>query len=206
MTRVALVLLAAVLAGCAGLTGQARVPASTAGLAALSAWTATGRLAVAAGSEGGSGGFVWQQRGPQTRLAVRGPLGAGAFEVTSDGEALEVTDAAGKRLGPEAREALRARLGADLPLSSLRYWMIGLPDPASTAQVTESPGRPLRVIDQHGWTIAYDAFASTDGLALPSRVTATSGDVRLRLTVTDWRLDNGSQPVSEAAAPDPVPE
>ena len=206
MTRVALVLLAAVLAGCAGLTGQAPVPASTAGLAALSAWTATGRLAVAAGSEGGSGGFVWQQRGPETRLAVRGPLGAGAFEVTSDGEELEVTDAAGKMLGSEAREALRARLGADLPLSSLRYWMIGLPDPASTAQVTESHGTPLRIIDQHGWTIAYDAFASTDGVALPSRVTATSGDVRLRLTVTNWRLQNSSQSVSEAAAPDPVPE
>jgi outer membrane biogenesis lipoprotein LolB len=64
--------------------------------------------------------------------------------------------------------------------------MIGLPDPATTARVSESG--PSRTIDQHGWTISYDAFTSTGGLDLPSRVTATSGDVRLRMTVSAWQL------------------
>jgi outer membrane lipoprotein LolB len=186
VTRTALVLLAGLLAGCAGLAGRPPPAASTAGIAALTGWVAAGRLAVAAGSEGGSGGFIWQQRGPETRLRLRGPLGAGSFEIASDGEQLSVTDAAGQVLGADARATLRSRLGADLPLSSLRYWMIGLPDPASTARVIESEATPLRIIEQHGWTIAYDAFTSTDGFALPARVTATSGDVRLRLTVSDW--------------------
>jgi outer membrane lipoprotein LolB len=108
---------------------------------------AAGRLAVAAGSEGGSGGFVWQQQGPETRLRLRGPLGAGSFEIASDGERFSVTDAAGQVLGADARATLRSRLGADLPLSSLRYWMIGLPDPASTARVIESEATPLRIIE-----------------------------------------------------------
>jgi outer membrane lipoprotein LolB len=143
-------------------------------------------MALAAGKDGGSGGFVWQQQGPETRLRLRGPLGAGAVEIASDGEQLSVTDASGEVLGQDAQSALRARLGADLPLSSLRYWMLGLPDPATEARVTESVTAPLRVIDQRGWTIAYDAFTSTDGLDLPARLTATSGDVRLRLSVSDW--------------------
>ena len=186
MTRIALVLLAGVLAGCAGLAGRPPASVSTAGIAGLTAWVAAGRLAVAAGSEGGSGGFVWQQQGAETRLRLRGPLGAGAFEIASDGDQLAVTDAAGQVLGADAHAALRSRLGADLPLSSLRYWMIGLPDPTSTARVTESGAAPLRIIEQNGWTIAYDAFTSAGGFALPTRVTATSGDVRLRLTVSDW--------------------
>jgi outer membrane lipoprotein LolB len=117
---------------------------------------------------------------------LRGPLGAGSLEIASDGERISVTDAAGQVLGADARSTLRSRLGADLPLSSLRYWMIGLPDPASTARVIESEATPLRIIEQRGWTIAYDAFTSTDGFALPARVTATSGNVRLRLAVSDW--------------------
>ena len=130
--------------------------------------------------------------GPETRLRLRGPLG-GLFRIASDGERLSVTDAAGQVLGADARPRLRSRLGADLPLSSLRYWMIGLPDPASTAEVIESEATPLRIIEQHGWTIAYDAFTSP--AASPSaRVTATSGDVRLRLTVGDWTdLEGGTR-------------
>jgi outer membrane lipoprotein LolB len=187
VTRLALVLLAGLLAGCAGLGERPPAPtAGTAGIAGLTAWVAAGRLAVAAGGEGASGGFVWRQQGAETRLQVRGPLGAGAFEIASDGGQLSITDAAGQVAGAAAHDALRRRLGTDLPLASLRYWMIGLPDPTATGRVTESPTAPLRIIDQHGWTIAYDAFVTSDGLSLPARVTATSGDVRLRLTVSDW--------------------
>ena len=186
MTRVALALLSGLLAGCAGLAERSHPPASAAGIAGLTGWVAAGRLAVAAGGDGASGGFVWRQEGAETRLQVRGPLGAGAFEIASDGGQLSITDAEGQVAGAAAHDAIRARLGADLPLGSLRYWMIGLPDPAATGRVTESDTAPLRIIDQHGWTIAYDAFLTSGGLRLPARVTATSGDVRLRLTVSDW--------------------
>lgn len=185
MTRTALVLLAGLLSGCAGLAHRPIAPASTAGIAGLTSWVAAGRLALANGEVGGSGGFVWEQEGPEMRLQLRGPLGA-AVEIAGDGERFSVTDSGGEVLGPDAETALRARLGADLPLSSLRYWMLGLPDPGSEAHVIESDTVPLRVIDQRGWTIAYDAFTSTDGFSLPARLTATSGDVRLRLSVSDW--------------------
>lgn len=200
MSRLALVLLSGLLAGCAGMTAQTRLPSATASLAALTAWVATGRLAVAASGEGGSGGFVWQQQGPETRLDLSGPLGAGTLQITSDGERLSVTDSGGELLGADARAALRTRLGADLPIASFRYWMIGLPDPAEEARVTESGAPPLRTIEQLGWTVAYEAFASAGGLELPARVTATSGPLRVRVSVRDWQLD------PPAAAPrDPPP-
>jgi outer membrane lipoprotein LolB len=205
VTRLALVLLAGLTAGCAGVTSQTRLPAGTTSLAALTAWVATGRLAVAAAGEGGSGGFVWQQQGPETRLNLQGPLGTGTLEIASDGERLSVTDARGELLGPDARAALRDRLGAELPLASFRYWMIGLPDPAAEAHVTQSDSPPLRTIEQLGWTVAYEAFAPAGELQLPARVTATSGALRVRVTVRDWQLDpeNGSEPISTDRNPQP---
>ena len=66
--------------------------------------------------------------------------------------------------------------------------------PNSSWSFTEADTVPLRVIDQHGWTIAYDAFTSADGFSLPTRLTATSGNVRLRLFVSDWtELEAGSE-------------
>ena len=44
----------------------------------LNQWSASGRMAIAAGSDGGSGTFDWAQDGTTSRLDLRGPLGAGA--------------------------------------------------------------------------------------------------------------------------------
>ncbi len=78
-------------------SGRSAPPASTAGLAALSAWIATGRLAVAAEGEGGSGSFVWQQQGAATRLqSARARSAQARSRSTSDGERL---DGHGRRRG-----------------------------------------------------------------------------------------------------------
>jgi outer membrane lipoprotein LolB len=158
----------------------------------LQAWTASGRLAMAANGEGGSGSFTWDQQLDATTLSVRGPLGAGAFQVNSAGDGFRITDSSGHELDPEqARDVLRARLGGELPWSELRYWMLGVPSPAEPAQVAESDHAPLRTIEQAGWTVGYDAFEMNAGLALPRRFTVQQGGVRLKVIVDDWRLAAG---------------
>lgn len=195
MNRVALALAAAaVLCGCA-----TRPPAPVAGLdpLTLERWSASGRLALAAGGEGGSGAFTWEQQAATTRLDLRGPLGAGAVQVVATPDTLSMADAAGRAVDAEAARAeLRARLGADLPWDSLRYWMLGVPAPGTPAQVTEGAAAPLRIIEQAGWRVGYEAFTPVGGWSLPRRMTATSGDVRVRVLVDRWTVppEGTSQP------------
>jgi outer membrane lipoprotein LolB len=152
-------------------------------------WTASGRLALAANGEGGSGSFTWGQHGAETTLAIRGPLGAGAMQVTTDGQSLNVTDAEGRHLDTEqSRALLTRRLGTDLPLAELRYWMLGVPSPGSPSSVADAAVAPLRVIEQSGWRIGYDTFAAAGGVSLPERFTATQGAVRLKVVVDDWKV------------------
>lgn len=187
-------LLAVLLAGCAGPSGSVR-PGLPPSADALSVWSAAGRIAIAAGDEGGSGSFTWRQERATTTLGLRGPLGAGGLEVVASPGALALSDAAGRRLDTEAARAeLRARLGADVPWGSLRYWMLGLPAPDGPASVEDRAEAPRRIIDQDGWRIGYESYTLAEGYALPQRFVATRPGVRVKVVVDDWKLPAGAVP------------
>jgi len=186
VTRRAAWLLAVALGGCAA-TPIAPPSAEMPDPVALRQWTASGRLALAAHNQGGSGSFTWEQRQDVTTLVIRGPLGSGSLRVVGHGESLLIEDGEGGSLDSDrAREELRQRLGADLPWSHLRYWMLGVPSPAEPGSVAASPEPPVRVIEQSGWRIGYDSLVPAGGAWLPGRFTATRGDVRLKVIVDDW--------------------
>jgi outer membrane lipoprotein LolB len=156
--------------------------------AVLTRWAASGRMAIAAGADGGSGSFDWAQDGATSRLDLRGPLGAGAVRLWMTPEAFSLADGSGRVLdAARAHADLQARLGADLPWEQLRYWLLGVPAPGAGATVLEQTAPPWRIIEQAGWRLAYDSFAVVEGLNLPRRLTAERGPVRVRVIVDTWR-------------------
>ena len=156
--------------------------------AILNQWSASGRMAVAAGNDGGSGSFDWAQDGTTSRLDLRGPLGAGAVRLVVTPQTLSLADGSGRVLDADvARADLQARLGADLPWGHLRYWLLGLPAPGVEATVRDQDAAPWRVIEQAGWRLAYDSFEVVGGLSLPRRLTAEREAVRVRVIVDAWR-------------------
>jgi outer membrane lipoprotein LolB len=180
-----LLVVGGIVAGCASpgtkVTG-AGVPA-----ASLHAWEAAGRLAVAASGQGGSGSFLWQQSGERSRIRLSGPVGVGGLEVELDAATLRVATSDGRSLESEAaRHELEARLGAALPAANLRYWMLGLPAPGPHRWYRDEQGR--QVLEQNDWRIEYGDFATSRGTELPTRLTATAGDTRVRLVVDRWNL------------------
>jgi outer membrane biogenesis lipoprotein LolB len=109
--------------------------------------------------------------------------------VTVDGEQLTVVTAPAPRFPANRRGSqVQSRLGADLPLNSLRYWMTARPDPAGESTVQDSTTPPLRVIEQNGWRVAYDEFGRFDGRVAPTRLTATGANVRLKLVLDRWAV------------------
>lgn len=158
----------------------------------LTTWTAKGRIGIAAQGEGGSGSFTWQQASSRTDLALRGPLGAGGLDLTTDGERLELKDASGQALdGAAARAALEHQLGAALPLSQLRYWMLGVPAPVGggpgSGPVQMATG-PVPGFVQDGWVVTVDESRVVGAWRLPVRLSATTSGVRIKLVVVDWQF------------------
>ena len=185
--------LLAVLAGCRtlppapppGTSWEVRRPQ----LQSLEHFALRGRIAVAAGGEGFNAGLRWTQEGSRSEVTLQGPLGVGGAQLTASGDDLTVVTARGERIESAAAHAeLAARLGFDPPLSSLRYWVLGVPDPAQPAEESLDPAQQrLAALTQEGWHVQYQSYSSANGEALPARMTLERDAVRVRLLVDDWQ-------------------
>lgn len=147
----------------------------------------SGRIAVAAAQDGFNAKLRWQQQGTESQLALDGPLGVGGVRITSDGQSLSVQNSRGERLDSEAaKREIQTRLGFEPPMASLRYWVLGVPDPSRPADEVLDDTKRLITLQQDGWQIAYGSYTDVRGEALPSKVTLTRENVRVRLVVDGW--------------------
>jgi outer membrane lipoprotein LolB len=162
-------------------------------LAEVSDWQARGRIAVKSAEGGGQGSIQWFQAGAGSRVLLRGPFGAGGYEISWDAERIEVVDKSGQveeaYTGPNAAEAfLLDQLGWSFPAMSLRYWMLGVPDPEFDSDEQFDTDGWLVAIQQNGWSVGYDGFKAWDDVWLPRRMVLSHDEARVKLVIDNWIL------------------
>lgn len=129
-----------------------------------------GRVAVKGG--GLSGALRWQQEGAHFSLRIAGPFGAGALSMEGTAEQVAIKGKDIDIVTTEPQLVLAQRTGWRLPLDSLRWWVLGLPDPQSEADVVlDADGRALQM-QQAGWTLRYSDYRRDSTPALPGRIEA----------------------------------
>jgi len=189
--------LAMLLAGCATRTPQPEAlvdwPARDARLLLLDRWDLRGRIAVKADSGGGQGDLQWRQQGEATDIRVSGPFGAGAYAIRWDAQSLSVSSRDGEYVrswsGRDAAEQFLAeQLGWSFPAVSSRYWLRGLPDPASPAKGTYAARGELVSLEQSGWTVTYGRYVEVANLLMPARIEMQNPRARLRLVIDRWNF------------------
>ena len=149
----------------------------------------SGRVAVATTSEGFNASLRWVQNGARSQVTLEGPLGIGGAQINASGDELHLTTSGGQEVQSDAAHAaLAQRLGFDPPIASLRYWVLGVPDPAQPATEALDPTQQrLSQLTQSGWHIDYNAYTSASGEPLPARLTLERDAVRVRLLVDNWQ-------------------
>jgi outer membrane lipoprotein LolB len=186
-----LVACAAVLAGCAALRPKEPSPPAAAAswderrkdLEQATRWDLEGRAAVALGQQGWQASLNWRQTGADSELHLAGPLGIGALMI-------KVTPAGLSLNGAPPSDAvvaqLQDRLGFELPLDNLRYWLLGIPDPNTPFELTRNAQDRAVRLSQAGWNIEYDDYMAGDGDLLPKRLVLTRAEARVRIAVDRW--------------------
>lgn len=160
-------------------------------LAAADDWAFSGRVGVKAGDDGFNGKLRWRQDGATFATTVGGPLGIGTVRIDGSDRSVVLTDNDGMRttLGDVERDLLD-RYGWTIPVRSLRYWALGIPDPASPAQTAFGADGRLATLEQGGWNIAITHYREARGQPMPFRLTASQADTRVRIVIDNWLFYN----------------
>ena len=192
LTLACLVIASAWLPGCAttggrDLPGMASWNTRQAALTATDEWEFSGRIGASAGEDGFNGKIWWRQDGVVFRARLSGPIGIGTIFINGDHRELTLTEQDGTVTElQDAETDLRLRYGWTIPVTSLRYWALGGPDPAVPSKVRVSDDGLMERLEQPPWVVTIGRYGEGGGQPMPARLTAVSGDIRVRLVIDHW--------------------
>ena len=156
-------------------------------LSALDDWQFNGRIAVRSESDGFNGKLRWTQDKNKFSATASGPLGAGAIRIEGDDASVVLTDKDGVRtILEDAERDLQYRYGWTIPVASLRYWALGIPDPRVSADTVLNENGQLASLRQRGWSVTISSYAEGGGQLMPKVLTAENTDTRVRLVIDHW--------------------
>jgi outer membrane lipoprotein LolB len=163
-------------------------PLQRSGLEQLDRYSLAGRVAVAANGQGFSASLRYTQQPRRSDLALDGPLGVGGLRVALENEDLSIATSRGDKLdGETARAELERRMGFPLPISELRWWLLGIPAPGQSEVNADAASGEIHDFTQNGWRVTITARAPALGFALPQRLTAERAGARMKLVVERWQ-------------------
>jgi outer membrane lipoprotein LolB len=158
-------------------------------LAAKREWEFSGRIAVSTGDDGFNGKLRWAQLDDTFSATVSGPLGIGTVRIEGEGQRAVLTDKDGVRTELQDVEAdLLIRYGWTIPVQSLRYWALGIPDPQVAAQTGLNEDDQLANLEQDGWTLSISSYRASSGQSMPHRLSATKFSTRVRIVIDKWKF------------------
>jgi len=191
------ILTALILQSCAGTRGVALPELSDmetrkSVLESIDRWEFSGRIGVSAGEEGFNGKIRWWQDGDDFRATVSGPLGVGTVKIEGQGRRITLTDKKGEVTELQDAEIdLRLRYGWTIPVASLPFWALGIPDPSIPAEVQIGDDGLIAEMEQGNWHVTIGQYREGGGQQMPRRLSASNADAKVRLVIDNWKFEGG---------------
>lgn len=158
-------------------------------LTSLQNWTVHGKAAFQAPKESGSATFEWQQHAAQFSFAAFNPLGSEVFRITGDNLSAELQLANQKRFNAPSSDELFVRtFGFAFPLSSLQYWVRGLPNPTLPAQTHFDNSHRLATLQQADWLVEFQSYTTINSVDLPRFIILTNEPYKAKVIIYQWNI------------------
>jgi outer membrane lipoprotein LolB len=151
----------------------------------LEHWSFEGRLALTGQKDSWSANITWEHGPEEERIKLSGPLGQGTVIIQLTGNVVTI-DRGGNDVQTSAQpeEFINQQLGLIVPVKSLRYWVVGLPEPAQSFQETAVG------FNQARWLNEYKEMQTVDGESMPRKMAVMNDQVKLKVIIDHWILND----------------
>jgi outer membrane lipoprotein LolB len=150
-------------------------------------WYLEGRVAISSPKDSWSANIEWHHLPDSEKIKLSGPLGQGAMVIELAGNVVKIDRGGGNvQTSNQPERFINQQLGLFVPLQSLRFWAVGLPEAGQKFQGTDDG------FVQNGWLIAYKEMLKTGTETLPHKMAVSDGHMKLKLIVDQWDLNGGN--------------
>lgn len=151
----------------------------------LDHWSFDGRLAITGQHDSWTANLSWKHSPDQEELKLSGPLGQGATVIQFTDDFVSIDRGDGQvQTSEQPEEFVNQQLGILVPVKSLRYWVLGLPEPAQAFVET------IDGFSQAGWLIAYKQMQRVFDQSMPRKITVVNTHVKLKLIIDQWVVND----------------
>lgn len=153
-------------------------------LSLLLNWQFRGHFVFKSPADKFSANVFWQQNHDRYDIQVFGPFGIGAVQLQGNSTRVTLKDAhAHTYTADDPEQLMQQQLGWFLPVSSLYYWVRGLPAPGSITSVHYDAFHRIETLAQQGWKIQFIHYTRVQAVELPQEIVFTHGQDYLHLII-----------------------
>ncbi len=160
-------------------------------VANIHSWNLEGQISVRnrAKNDSNSANLKWQQNSQHYTMLFYGPMGAGSQKLSGGPGRVVLQMANGKTVTAASPEALLAsQTGWRLPVSSLYYWVRGLPVPNVAAEKKFDTYNHLTQLHQQGWTIQYLRYTAVNQIDMPTKIFLDNPQMNVKMIISQWNI------------------
>ena len=151
----------------------------------LQRWAFEGRIAITGKNDAWSANINWEHSPTEDLIKLSGPLGQGGALIQLNASGVTIDQGGGDvKSSTDVENFINQQVGLAVPVNSLRYWVVGLPDKSQIANVSENG------FEQEGWKNQYKTMQPVGNYVLPRNMTVTNEAVKLKLFIDQWILDD----------------
>ncbi len=162
------------------------LPTQNQHLHGLEHWRLKGRIAMSNASDSWSANIDWVHEKNKESIGLSGPLGQGSARIVLLPDLIVIDQGDGKvGYSTNIDSYIKQQLGFVVPVTALRFWVLGLPAPDRDFVRLEEG------FEQLLWEVHFLSFIPVGNNLMPRKIIIKKKSAKLKLVVEQW-IFNGN--------------